>query len=106
MDSYFRRRPYDARIGAWASAQSTVVGSREELEERYEQLRARYPDTGRDDDVPLPPFWGGFLVRVRTIEFWAGRPSRLHDRLRYRTRSGSPEALDDAAAWLVERLSP
>jgi len=95
--AYFVSRPYGSRLGHWASAQSTVIASREVLKARYAELAAAFPDTGRPDDVPVPESWAGYVVAPRTVEFWQGRPSRLHDRLRYRLA-------DDQ--WLVERLSP
>ena len=70
------------------------------LDVRYAELTARFPG-----DVPLPDFWGGWIVRAQTVEFWQGRESRLHDRLRFR-RTRTDAALDDAAGWIVERLSP
>lgn len=91
--AYFRQRPRGSRIGAWASAQSSVLASREELERRHAELDAKYPT----EDVPLPPHWGGFRLVPESYEFWQGRESRLHDRLRYRAEGG---------AWRVERLSP
>lgn len=100
---YFASRPHGSRLGAWASRQSTVIDGRAELEERYADLREQYPD---GSDVPLPDFWGGWLVRPESVEFWQGRESRLHDRLRFRAVDGGPADLDDDAAWLVERLSP
>lgn len=103
---YFRSRPYGARIGAWASRQSEVVESREALQQQYDAAARAYPDTGEVDDVPLPDFWGGFVVRPRTVEFWHGRTSRLHDRLRYRCRDEGGARLDDPTAWIVERLNP
>ena len=103
--AYFVMRPYGARLGAWASAQSSVIASREVLKARYAELAAAFPDTGSAGDVPLPDGWGGFLVRPASVEFWHGRPSRLHDRLRF-VRTSDDAALDDAAAWRVERLSP
>jgi pyridoxamine 5'-phosphate oxidase len=115
--AYFASRPYGSRLGAWASAQSTVLASREVLKARYAELAAAFPDTGSATDVPLPDFWGGLLVRPITIEFWQGRVSRLHDRLRFSVdpavsqsqvdvASVDPPAMNDPDAWLVERLSP
>ncbi len=109
---YFGTRPYGSRLGAWASAQSTPIASRDVLKARYAELAAVFPDTGSRDDVPLPDFWGGYVVLPDTVEFWAGRASRLHDRLRFvRTSPPPPLAdggalLDDATQWRVERLSP
>ena len=103
--AYFATRPYGSRLGAWASAQSSVIASREVLKARYAELAAAFPDTGSADDVPLPDAWGGYVVRPRPIEFWQGRPSRLHDRLRF-VRTADDALLDDATAWRVERLSP
>ncbi len=97
---YFASRPHGSRLGAWASRQSAVIDGRAGLEAEYERRAAQFPD-----EVPLPEFWGGWVVRPLTVEFWQGRPSRLHDRLRYRA-SGAGAALDDATAWAVERLSP
>ncbi|MEU3267387.1 MULTISPECIES: pyridoxamine 5'-phosphate oxidase [Streptomyces] len=91
---YFRTRPHGSQLGAWASEQSTVIGSREELIERYEELAARYPE---GEKVPAPPNWGGIRVVPETIEFWQGHGNRLHDRLRYVREGGS---------WRVERLCP
>jgi len=91
--AYFDSRPRDSRIGAHASAQSSVIQSREELDEHYALLHARFDQ----QDIPRPDTWGGFRVIPHTIEFWQGRPSRLHDRLRFRKQN------DD---WLLERLSP
>lgn len=95
--AYFRTRPHGSQLGAWASAQSSVLASRAELDRAYADLAARYPE---GEQVPVPPDWGGFRVRPLTVEFWQGRADRLHDRLRYvRAEAG-------AAAWRVERLSP
>src|SRR5262245_27454283 len=92
-DAYFASRPVNSRLGAWASDQSAVIPSREELERKQRELEAQFPD-GR---VPRPPHWGGYRVVPDVFEFWQGRPSRLHDRLRYRRVEGR---------WVIERLSP
>lgn len=94
--AYFASRPYDSQIGAWASRQSSVVSSRAELDERYRTLEARWPI---GTEVPVPDFWGGYRLVPETIEFWQGRPGRLHDRLRYRRAAG-------VADWIIERLAP
>jgi len=92
--AYFRTRPRGSQLAAWASRQSTVISSRRELEERFELMERRWPD---DAEVPLPEFWGGYLVTPQAMEFWHGRLNRMHDRLRYRL-------LDQG--WVVERLAP
>jgi pyridoxamine 5'-phosphate oxidase len=93
-EAYFRTRPRAARIGAWASRQSTPVGSRAELDAAFAEADARFPG----EDVPLPPHWGGYRIVPDTFEFWKGRRHRLHDRLRY---SRGPDG-----AWTIERLFP
>jgi len=91
-DAYFLSRPVDSKIGAWASHQSAKVGSREELDGRFTELQQKF-----GEDVPPPPFWGGYTLKPDCYEFWQGRVSRLHDRLVY-TRT------DDA--WEITRLAP
>lgn len=93
-DAYFQSRPWGSRLGAWVSQQSQVISGRNLLESRLQELEAQY----QDQAVPRPPHWGGYRLSPTSIEFWQGRPNRLHDRLRYR-------CLDDGN-WLIERLSP
>lgn len=93
VEGYFRLRPRGAQVGAWASRQSQVVESREELEQTY----AAYEEQFADREVPVPPTWGGYRLRVEAFEFWQGRPGRMHDRLRFDRQDGS---------WLRERLAP
>ena len=97
---YWATRPEKSRIGAWASRQSTVLEGRDALERRYAELEERF-----GDDAPVPDFWGGWLIRADAVEFWQGRRSRLHDRLRFR-RLVDDAMLDDPAGWTLERLSP
>jgi pyridoxamine 5'-phosphate oxidase len=92
--AYFRTRPRGSRIGAWASDQSAVVKDRAELEQKWDSFEKQYPG----DDIPCPPNWGGYVLAPSRLEFWQGRPNRLHDRFRY-TRQ--PDK-----SWLIERLSP
>jgi pyridoxamine 5'-phosphate oxidase len=92
-DAYFASRPRGAQLGAWASPQSTVIESREQLDRALAAAEARYGDGA----VPRPEHWGGFLVRPERVEFWEGRPNRLHDRVRYER---------DGDGWRIERLAP
>lgn len=94
-DEYFASRPRGSQVGAWASDQSSVLADRAELEARVAEIEAQHPH-----DIPRPPHWGGYRVRPVEIEFWQGRPSRLHDRIRYRRGSS------DGRVWVTERLSP
>ncbi|HEY7144843.1 MAG TPA: pyridoxamine 5'-phosphate oxidase [Streptosporangiaceae bacterium] len=93
-EPYFRTRPRGSQLGAWASRQSSVIGSRDELEDRYASLARRWPE---GTEVPMPGFWGGYRVEPEVYEFWQGRLNRLHDRLRYRITGGG---------WIRERLAP
>lgn len=101
-EQYFHSRPRGSQLGAWASLQSTVIDGRAVIEEEYARLQQEYPE---GSEVPLPDFWGGWLIRPISVEFWQGRESRLHDRLRFLTGEAGA-AMDDASAWVVERLSP
>jgi len=94
-DAYFASRPYGSRLSAVASPQSQVLKNRAELEAARDALAARYPP---DSEVPRPPHWGGYVVVPDTVEFWQGRPDRLHDRLVYRRT--------DDGVWVTERLAP
>lgn len=93
-DEYFASRPRGSQIGAWASRQSTVIDSRDILENSYKEYENKYDDSS----VPRPTYWRGYRLVPNSIEFWQGRPDRLHDRLRYR--------LTDDHNWIIERLSP
>ncbi len=92
-EAYFRSRPLGSRLGAWASEQSSVIADRAELDARLREVERRFPG----GEVPAPPHWGGYRLDPATVEFWQGRASRLHDRIRYSRRGG---------AWVVERLAP
>ncbi len=92
-DAYFHTRPVDSQLGAWASNQSEVIANRDLLEARMAELVRKY----EGKQIPLPPYWGGYRVAPSVIEFWQSRPSRLHDRLRYRRHRGE---------WVIERLAP
>ncbi|MGA1784621.1 MAG: pyridoxine/pyridoxamine 5'-phosphate oxidase, partial [Pontimonas sp.] len=93
-DAYFDTRPRDSRIGAWASDQSQPIDSREALEEKVAEATRRFDGV---EQVPRPEKWGGYLIRPTSIEFWAGRRSRLHDRVRF---------VKSADGWEIERLQP
>ena len=93
-EKYFKSRPRGHKLGAWVSNQSEVIANREVLERRLSKLESQYPG----EEVPLPPCWGGYFLAPDAIEFWQGRPDRLHDRFRYtKHREGS---------WVIERLAP
>ena len=93
-ERYFQTRPTGSQLGAWSSTQSTAIANRAQLERQFEEARGRFGET----NIPLPPNWGGYTLAPHTIEFWQGRSSRLHDRLRY---SRQPDR-----SWKLERLSP
>jgi len=92
-EAYFNSRPRLSRLSTWVSHQSQVIAGRQVLDNRGQRVAEQYPD-----EVPLPPHWGGYRVTPETVEFWQGRPSRLHDRLRYVRQKGG--------GWKLERLSP
>jgi pyridoxamine 5'-phosphate oxidase len=92
--AYFATRPRDSQLGAWASPQSRVVASRDVLDAAYDEARERFEGT----EVPRPRYWGGYLVRPTMVEFWQGRPGRMHDRLRFRRT--------ERDGWSVDRLAP
>jgi len=99
-ESYFKTRPWSSQIGAWASQQSAPLASREEIESRFKGAAEKWPE---GTEVPTPPFWGGYLVRPFAIEFWQGRRSRLHDRIRFEKPQNWEETTSD---WLVNRYYP
>ena len=92
--AYFNSRPKGSRLAAWVSPQSQVMPNRHVLEERFDQLRDQFPG----ENIPVPPTWGGYLLQPQELEFWQGRPNRLHDRFRY-TRLSDQD-------WRIERLAP
>jgi pyridoxamine 5'-phosphate oxidase len=94
-DAYFATRPRNSQLGAWASPQSNVVPDREYLADRYTRESDRFADV---EDIPRPAHWGGYVVRPHTIEFWQGRPGRMHDRVRFER--------SDEDSWDVTRLAP
>lgn len=96
--AYFASRPRLARIGAWASPQSEPIDGRAALEANFAAMEAQHRDAG--DDVPRPPHWGGYRLEPDVLEFWQGRSSRLHDRIRYRRGAENPEV------WTIDRLAP
>ena len=91
-NTYFQTRPYGSRISAWVSNQSQVIKNREELEIKVKEFMDKYPE-----NVPMPDHWGGYLVKPESIEFWQGRPSRLHDRIRFTKKANT---------WSIERIAP
>lgn len=93
-EEYFASRPFGSQLGAWASPQSQVIASRSILEEKSWELEQKYAN----QELPKPPYWGGYRLLPTEIEFWQGRPNRLHDRLRYRQQ--------EDGSWLRERLAP
>ncbi|KAI0269790.1 pyridoxamine 5'-phosphate oxidase [Gloeopeniophorella convolvens] len=102
-EAYFRSRPLGSRVGAWASRQSTAVAEGE-LDQRIKEIEERFgvKDNVENADIPLPEFWGGWRIVPVEVEFWAGKPSRLHDRVRYLRKTDSSASQE----WTIERLSP
>lgn len=114
---YYDSRPIGSRVGAWASPQSTTISSRAQLEDKVKQIEDKFsvPNAagldeqnkyqGPDVDLPLPPFWGGYRIVPDEVEFWCGRPNRLHDRFRY-TRDINSAQPADTDTWTIDRLAP
>jgi pyridoxamine 5'-phosphate oxidase len=93
-EAYFHSRPRASQLAAWASAQSSIISGRDELESAMKAVEKKYSGV----EAPLPPNWGGFRIAPDSVEFWQGRRSRLHDRIRYRREAGG--------SWVIERLAP
>ena len=93
-DAYFLSRPAQSRIGAWASPQSRVINGRQFIEDKLLQYQRQF----ENETIPRPPYWGGYLVKPAAMEFWQGRPGRLHDRILY--------TLQENRTWKIERLAP
>ncbi len=90
---YFRTRPFKSKVGAWASHQSSVIDSRLTIVKKFLNFLVKF----HSSEIPLPPYWGGYILKPEVFEFWQGRPNRLHDRIRYRKENEE---------WIIERLSP
>lgn len=99
-DLYFNARPRTSKLGAWTSAQSKVIESRKVLDEEYEKLSKKYSG----ENIPRPAHWGGYILKPNSIEFWQGRPSRLHDRILYLLNNSN--FANRQADWKIERLAP